>query len=481
MELLRILGSPRFIPELAATVGRGFLALLIILLAALPLGLGAGRSAKIDAFLTIPVAVVRSTPVISVILLALIWFPSGGVPVFAAVLMGFPLLYENLAAGMRNVDREYLEMVQTFRLGRSARLRNLYLPAVAGYLGSGVRSASGIVWKVVVAAEVLSQPGFGIGSRLYESRIYLETAGVFAWTALLIVISVTVDKLLSLLGAVPVASILGAGPGAVAGAPGPRARGESAGAAEWSAREASSGAPGRSGERGVSPESVAFSGVSKRFEQTNVLERFDLSLPLGRRSVILGPSGCGKTTILRLIAGLEHVDEGALSIRRADAKIAYAFQEPRLLPWLTAEENLLLPREPGRRYRLEIGRILELLGLGSVAGARPAALSGGMRQRLGLARALAVEADLLLLDEPFSAVDVETRRSLRKALKEELLETGQTVIAVTHDIHDAVVLGESLFLFSDRPMTLTERMDLPEGGDATTLSVEVYRRMVQTL
>jgi ABC-type nitrate/sulfonate/bicarbonate transport system ATPase subunit len=331
-------------------------------------------------------------------------------------------------------------------------VRNLYLPAVAGYLGSGVRSASGIVWKVVVAAEVLSQPGFGIGSRLYESRIYLETAGVFAWTALLILVSVLTDRLIQLLGRIPLRRIL-------------------------PVRREAAPPTSREGVTGTSP--VSLSAAKKSFERAVVLEGLTVSFPRGCRSVILGPSGCGKTTLLRILAALEPLDGG--SVTGIPARVAYAFQEPRLLPWLTSRENIELVREPEREYRLEIGRILECLGLGEVAAEPPSALSGGMRQRLGLARALAVESDLLLLDEPFSALDVESRRRIQAALAEELLPPEQTLVAVTHDIHDAVVLGERLFLFSDRPMGLLEEMLLPEEKDAAELSVEVYRRMVQTL
>ena len=451
-ELLGIIAAPEFLSELVATLLRGLFSLLVILAVALPLGLLAGHYPAAATLLTVPVAVVRSTPVISIILLALIWFPSGGVPIFAAILMGFPLLYENVAAGMRNVDREYLEMVRAFRLRRRGRVRNLYLPAVAGYLGSGVRSASGIVWKVVVAAEVLSQPGFGIGSRLYESRIYLETAGVFAWTALLILVSVLTDRLIQLLGRIPLRRILPVRPEA---------------------------APPTSGKEATGTTPVSLSAAEKRFERTVVLEGLSVSFPRGCRSVILGPSGCGKTTLLRILAALEPVDGG--SVAGIPARVAYAFQEPRLLPWLSSRENIELVREPEREYRLEIGRILECLRLGEVAEEPPSALSGGMRQRLGLARALAVESDLILLDEPFSALDVESRRKIQAALAEELLLPEQTLVAVTHDIHDAVVLGERLYLFSDRPMGLLEEMLLPEEKDAAELSVEVYRRMVQTL
>lgn len=472
-ELLGIIAAPEFLRELLATLFRGVLSLLIILAAALPLGLISGHYPAAATLLTVPVAVFRSTPVISIILLALIWFPSGGVPVFAAILMGFPLLYENVATGMRNVDREYLEMVRAFRLRRRGRLRNLYLPAVAGYLGSGVRSASGIVWKVVVAAEVLSQPGFGIGSRLYESRIYLETAGVFAWTAVLILVSVLTDRVIVLLGRMPLRRLL-------------PVRRE---AAPPTAERLAAAPPGReeSYRRPLSAETSTAAGESpicltdgvKRFGETVVLNGLSVSFPQGRRSVILGPSGCGKTTILRILAGLAPVDGGFVT--GLPPRVAYAFQEPRLLPWLSARENIELVREPERKYRLEIEAILDRLGLGEVAEQPPSVLSGGMRQRLGLARALAVESDLLLLDEPFSALDVESRRKIQSALAEELLLPEQTLVAVTHDIHDAVVLGERLYLFSDRPMRLLEEVQVPVAAEAAEIAVEVYRRMVQTL
>lgn len=172
----------RFLVALQATFLRGIGSFAISLALGLAVGLACGLSATVAAALAPALTIIRATPVLAVILLALIWFPSGIVPVFAAVLMAFPVVVADVRQGVRSADPKLLEMARLFQLRKRDRLRSIYVPALAPHLASASHSALGLCWKVVVAGEVLSQPARALGTGMNRARIELETAEVLAWT-----------------------------------------------------------------------------------------------------------------------------------------------------------------------------------------------------------------------------------------------------------------------------------------------------------
>ncbi|MDN5571369.1 MAG: ABC transporter ATP-binding protein [Propionibacteriaceae bacterium] len=200
-----------------------------------------------------------------------------------------------------------------------------------------------------------------------------------------------------------------------------------------------------------------------------VVDRLDLTLKPGTVTALVGPSGCGKSTLLRMIAGLESPDPGGTvtiggadpSTVRGRGELAIAFQDASLLPWRSAAANVALAqRLAGQRVDHE--RVTELLGVVGLAGfenARPAELSGGMRQRAAIARCLITEPRLLLLDEPFGAVDELTRRRLNIELPPLWSGSTTTTLLVTHSIPEAVLLADRVLVMSDRPGTILA--DLP--------------------
>ncbi|MDR2143118.1 MAG: ABC transporter ATP-binding protein [Treponema sp.] len=188
-------------------------------------------------------------------------------------------------------------------------------------------------------------------------------------------------------------------------------------------------------------------GLYKTFlpegKTVRALDGFSLDAAAGSFTAIVGKSGCGKTTLLKCVAGLERPDSG--TIQFSGGKAGIVFQDPRLLPWLTVEGNLALAL-PDRRSPV-LKETLALVGLEGWGRAYPRQLSGGMAQRASLARCLCGKPDLLLLDEPLSALDSFTRLRLRKEL--ERICRGRTVILVTHDIEEAVYLGDRVIFMSD--------------------------------
>ena len=200
---------------------------------------------------------------------------------------------------------------------------------------------------------------------------------------------------------------------------------------------------------------LALTGVSKRYEGgLTALSGVDLAIPPESFTSVLGPSGCGKSTLLRLIAGLAEPDDGKI-VGRPEGEIGLVFQDPTLMPWADVEANVYLPlRLAGMTHEAAKGRIREalaLVGLSDFAGAFPRALSGGMRMRVSIARAIVTKPRLLLMDEPFAALDEITRAKLNDDLLALWRERRFTVVFVTHSVFETVYLSTDIAVMTARP------------------------------
>lgn len=216
---------------------------------------------------------------------------------------------------------------------------------------------------------------------------------------------------------------------------------------------------------GSAPASAARClGIGKQFGPERVLEDIDLNLRAGSFTSLVGPSGCGKTTLLRIIAGLEHADEGTIELTgEADdaPRLGVVFQQGSLLPWKSVWRNVSLGLELAKADRKTIDeRVSRALGMVHLTGSErkyPYQLSGGMQQRAGIARALAMDPDILLMDEPFASVDAQTREQLHDELLAIWEGTGMTVLFVTHSIDEAIVLSDEVVVMGARPGRLLDR------------------------
>ena len=211
---------------------------------------------------------------------------------------------------------------------------------------------------------------------------------------------------------------------------------------------------------------VTLTGVSKRYgtgpRSVLALDQVSLTVDRGEFVCLIGASGCGKSTLLSLVAGLDTATAGEVSV---GGRVAMMFQEPGLFPWLTAGSNVELafrarnvPKADRRRRTAELLKLVQLDGFG---GKRPHELSGGMRQRVALARALAQDADVLLMDEPFGALDAMTRDLLHDELDRICAEQSLTVLFVTHNVREAVRLGDRVVVLSSRPGRVIEEYRVP--------------------
>ncbi|WP_077490532.1 ABC transporter ATP-binding protein [Sinomonas mesophila] len=210
---------------------------------------------------------------------------------------------------------------------------------------------------------------------------------------------------------------------------------------------------------------VLLENLGKRFGAgAPVLEGVSASIAQGEFVALLGASGCGKSTLLNIIAGLERPTSGALEVPADGA--AFMFQDAALYPWLTARGNIELAlklRGVGKaERRARATELLDLVHLGEAGDKRPHELSGGMRQRVALARALSQDRQVLLMDEPFAALDAITRDLLHEELTRIWRETGRTIIFVTHNVREAIRLGQRVLLLSSRPGRVVAEWAVPE-------------------
>jgi NitT/TauT family transport system ATP-binding protein len=229
------------------------------------------------------------------------------------------------------------------------------------------------------------------------------------------------------------------------------------------------------------PGAVRLSEVSKVYGRgpsaVLALDKVSLTVAPGEFVCLIGASGCGKSTLLSLVAGLDQPTAGSISTE--GGRVTLMFQEPALFPWLTAERNVELALRargvPKAQRRQRCAELLDLVDLGGFGGKRPHELSGGMRQRVALARALAQDADVLLMDEPFGALDAMTRDLLHEELERIWGQQTLTVLFVTHNVREAVRLGDRVVVLSSRPGRVIEEYQVPRQGARRIDSPEVAR------
>jgi NitT/TauT family transport system permease protein len=425
--LARLLTQRDFLREhLLASLIRAAMGLGLGFTVGLSLGALAGALPPLRQVLTPPRWMLMSVPGVVVVMLAMLWFGMGGVMVVAIVAgMSAPVVYVSVVEGLDAVDRRHLEMAKVYRFPTAMRLYRIYVMAMAGPLLSGGLVALGGAIRMVVLAEALGA-GQGLGYSLALARTNLQTPQLYALALLCICIVAGTE--LAVLRPVR-RRVLRRG-----------IKLKEAGLEEEPQAASMATCPFQPPPL-VSPPGnqvepvLRLQGVGKYFQGREVLRGVNLEVGTDEIIGVLGPSGVGKSTLLRLVAGLERPDHGSLQMKAR--RLGYVFQEPRLLPWCTAQENVALSLmaqglKKGRARALARA-YLAAMGLRGRENAYPSELSGGMRQRVSLARALALSPDLLLLDEPFTGLDPDLRRNMLKFLQASLAHHHTAVIQVTHD------------------------------------------------
>lgn len=427
---------PDFVRIIVCSFTRIGLGFFFALFLGLFLGAVCYRIPMIGELLEPMVQILKSVPVASFVVLLLIWFGSGKLSFWISLFIVFPNVYVNTVSGLNSADTKLLEMAQVFGLSSFNRFWYIYRPALMPYLNSSLKVSLGMSWKSGVAAEVIGQPDHSLGAQLYLSKIYLDTAGLFAWTLTIILLSYGFEKaVLHFVKAIGTWNIYPA-----------------SGTGRCDA--------GRAKQEGKRQPAAELAHVNKSYGSVEVLQDYSMTLETGRKYLLMAPSGSGKTTLLRILTGLEHADQG--KITQLCAPVGMVFQEDRLCEECDAVCNIMLglgkAAEEGnqeQRFATEAA-----FGGGRKRRKKQAAdyvrkeaslilpqdclnkpvreLSGGMRRRVALLRAVLSDSDILILDEPFAGLDEENRIRCGEYLLSRL--RGRTLLAATHRKEDAELL-----------------------------------------
>lgn len=392
-------------------------------LAAFFAGILMGRLAfslpALKEFLAPAMAFVKSVPVASFVILALIWAGSKNLSVLISFLVVFPIIYTNTIAGLDSTDKDLLEMAQVFGIKGWRKFAGLYWPALLPYLLSGCKIALGMSWKSGIAAEVIGVPEHTIGEQLYLSKIYLDTAGLLAWTLVIIAISTAFEKLfLSLLNQTGKGRLF---------LPVKRSAGNILSPEDLPL--------GR--EKSPDGKTLTVTRLSKSFGSLPVLKEASFSFTSLKPCCIMGASGSGKTTLLRILLGLEAADSGSVQAFPAAA----VFQENRLCQQFSPIDNIRLavPSLSREEIICQLSRLLPKECL-----TRPVStLSGGMKRRTAIARALLAPAEMIIMDEPFTGLDEETKEKVIRYILEK--DSGKLLILSTHQEEDVQLIGGKRF------------------------------------
>ena len=432
-----------------ARIAAGFFAALIL---GSLLAVAAGRFAPLEVLFWPYVTVIKATPVASFIILCLIWMGSANLSAAISFLMVLPIIYSNMLQGIRSTDPQLLEMAEIFRVGWGRRLLFVYLPQLKPYLISACSVALGMTWKSGIAAEVIGIPRGSIGETLYEAKVYLNAQDLFAWTAVIILVSVVFEKVFMALLRFAYRKLESIGvqknrEGGAFGAPRPTP-GSAAGGAVARALPEGGGAayqPPRA--------DIQILHLNKAYDDKKVLRDFSAVLPAGQCTCIMGDSGIGKTTLLNILMGLTQADSGSVTGLEG-LKPSAVFQEDRLCDSFNAISNISLAC--GKKLKPdEIAAHLAALGLGESMSQPVRELSGGMRRRVAILRALLAGGQVLFMDEPLKGLDERNRELVAGYIRDHT--RGVTTLMVTHS-HEEVGLMGGVLLSLDHPMSQLHKL-----------------------
>ncbi len=447
-----------------AKISLGFLGAFIL---GILLGWLAFHFSFLQEFLAPVMTFLKSVPVASFVILALIWAGSKNLSVLIAFLVVLPIIYVNTIAGLSSTDRKLLEMAQVFSIGRWQKIRFLYWPALLPYLTSACRTALGMSWKSGVAAEVIGVPDNTIGEGLYMSKIYLDTAGLFAWTLVIILASGLFERLFLLLLAQT----------------GKGLRGFRRSVPFWPGMRSRLSQPSP-------PPVLSIERLHKTYDGAEVLAGLTLTLTPNKPWCIMAPSGFGKTTLFRILLGLETADSGRVQWMHAQGfakkessqmeaglggsteaaggsangrdippRISAVFQEDRLCEAFSPIDNIRLA-VPGLSRTAIAAELKQVLPEECLN--RPVStLSGGMKRRTAIMRAMLFPSAAVIMDEPFTGLDEETKALVIRYIRKN--SRGKLLLLSTHQEEDVELLnGISVRLNDVLPLepvkTLTNAM-----------------------
>ena len=433
--LCREISSPDFFRTVGSSLLRLFAGFCAAFLCGGVLGALSFRLHFIEALLSPLMHFCKAVPVAAFAVILLIWQGAGRLSASVCFLVVLPIVYVNVLEGLSHTDKKLLEMAHVFRFSRKNIFFYIYRPAMAPFLEGCLKTALGMGLKAGVAAEVIGIPRWSIGGEIYLSKIYLDTAGIFAWTAVILVLSFCLER-----------AVLFLWRRFLLWKPSPAADENM-----HAGRTVPSKKHGR-----LSESFLIFQDIDKEYDGHTVLSGINRRLAMTGSYCLMAPSGAGKTTLLHMAAGLVRPDAGSITVtadtgssketaeKTAGAGgtpifVSMVFQEDRLCEAESAITNVTLACRDERKAVECLEKLLPKEAL-----QKPVSqLSGGQRRRVCIARALLADSCILLLDEPFTGLDEENRQRAAEVIL--AYRAGRLMLAATHDEADAGRLGGEIW------------------------------------
>jgi ABC-type nitrate/sulfonate/bicarbonate transport system ATPase subunit/ABC-type nitrate/sulfonate/bicarbonate transport system permease component len=406
--IIDVASTASFYQSFMMTLARAVAAFLLATLMALPASVLAFHFRFWKTFFHPLIVIMRSIPVIAIVLIALLYLSPTRLPLIIGCITMLPILYQNFLSAWELTDPKLTEMARVYQKTILQRFRYVYFLQSKDLLFAGIATATGFGWRAIIIGEVLSGPVSGIGSAMKKSQAYIDMPGLLTWTLIAIGGGFLIEwvwKKLAKIGFQPVLKTF-----------------DQAGSLK---------AKQKPTQPSIQLEAVSFSYTGQK-----ILNNFNFQLSADRVYLLNGSSGSGKTTLLKILAGILHPQTGTVQ-RSAIRQIAFSFQDQRLIPMLTIEQNIAfsLPDFPtltaGEQQRLDY--LLHKTGMAEHRDKFPGELSGGEQQRVNLIRALLLQADLLLLDEPLTGLDSALKEEVLQLLNEEFSRHTMLVVWATHE------------------------------------------------
>ena len=408
IELFSMVTDTTFYIALWHTMLRGISGFLIALILSSTMAAIALQHAFWKSFFHPLIVITRSIPVISIVLIALLWLSPPGLAVFIAFFTMFPVLYQNILSGLEHTDFRLVEMTRVCQKNNLQRLLYIYLPSARDYIFPGMATAMGFGWRAVIIGEVLAGPVHGIGTSMKRAQAFIEMRELLAWTVVAIIISFMFDMLLNSLAKkrpnfkininknISEKKILNA-----------------------------------------DLKEINISLLNISFNNIKVISDYSVRLNNKHINLLKSASGSGKTTLFKILSGILKKESGDISFTPSEPVISYSFQDKRLIPWFNTEQNVAfsLPSFPTLTHeeKKTLDALVNWLELNEHKGKLPNELSGGEQQRVALARALMQPCHILLLDEPLTGLDQSLKVKIIRGIETFTHQQKPLIVWATHE------------------------------------------------